>query len=249
MWKNLRRLFSAYEMVDVSNKTVLHRTALAEGKVVFTPEGYKHLVEQGSSKGNIQQMAEIAGIMAAKETSKLLPLCHQLNLNKVKVEIQHLPEEFSVLVKSLAISDSLTGVEMEALVAVSVSCLTIYDMCKNFEKNMKINEVKLISKQKLSLSQTILTNLISNYLVFLCAFQSTHIFELLYTAFLLFPLFILHLRRKAFNQQSSQRFKPPVFAHSNITRLYFGKLKFPSLFFIIHFFNILFTRISLEFVH
>jgi cyclic pyranopterin phosphate synthase len=94
-------------------------------------------------------MAEIAGIMAAKETSRLLPLCHQIALNKVKVEINFVPEEFCVLVSTSAISDASTGVEMEALVAASVSCLTIYDMCKNFEKNMRINDVKLISKEKI----------------------------------------------------------------------------------------------------
>ena len=135
-------------MVDVSMKEVTNRIASAEGRVIFTKNGYSHLIEIGSSKGNIIQIAEIAGIMGAKETSKLLPLCHPIPLNKVKVEITYDPLSFSVLVKAFAISDAKTGVEMEALTAVSISCLTIYDMCKNFEKNLQIQYIKLISKEK-----------------------------------------------------------------------------------------------------
>ena len=85
MWRGVvRRITSLYEMVDVSPKEVIHRTALAEGLVVFTPEGFKHLQEVGSSKGSITAVAEIAGIMGAKETSRLLPMCHPIALNKVK---------------------------------------------------------------------------------------------------------------------------------------------------------------------
>lgn len=139
-------------MVDVSPKEVVHRIALAEGRVVFTPEGFKHLQEVGSSKGSITAVAEIAGIMGAKETSRLLPMCHPIPLNKVKVEITPNSENHSVLVKATAISDAKTGVEMEALTAVSISCLTIYDMCKNFEKHLQIQDIRLVSKEKIKIN-------------------------------------------------------------------------------------------------
>lgn len=142
-----KRLIS-YEMFDVSGKEILHRTAVAEGKVVFSNEGFMHLQERGSKKGSIQEMAEIAGIMGAKETSRLLPLCHPLPLHKVKVELTTLPESHSILVHATAITDAKTGVEMEALTAVSISCLTIYDMCKSFDSSMIIQDIKLLSKVK-----------------------------------------------------------------------------------------------------
>lgn len=135
-------------MVDISSKEVVHRTALAEGKVLFSSEGFKYLQDKGSSKGNIIQIAEVAGIMAGKQTSNLLPLCHPIPLHKLKVEITPDPLNSSIIVRALAITDAKTGVEMEALTAVSVSCLTIYDMCKNFEKSLEIHNIRLLSKEK-----------------------------------------------------------------------------------------------------
>jgi cyclic pyranopterin phosphate synthase len=136
-------------MVDISSKPVQHRTAKAEGKIFFSAEGFKHLLEKGSSKGSIHQMSEVAGILAAKQTSNLLPLCHPLSISKVKVELKEDLQEKSVKVEALVISDGKTGVEMEALTAVSVSLLTIYDMCKNFEKLLKIGDIKLVYKEKI----------------------------------------------------------------------------------------------------
>ena len=148
MFRTILRLKSTYEMVDVSSKPIQHRTAVAEGKIYFSSEGFHHLTTKGSSKGNIQQMAEVSGILAAKDTPRLLPLCHTVPIHKVKVEISEVPSESCIKVQALAISDARTGVEMEALTAVSISLLTIYDMCKNFEKNLRITDIHLISKEK-----------------------------------------------------------------------------------------------------
>ena len=148
MRKNIVRFFANYSMVDISEKDVSHRTASARGKVFFSDEGFKHLVEKGSSKGDVFKMAEVAGIMAAKNTSNLLPLCHPIPINKVSVKVGYDYDSKSVVVDADAVSDAKTGVEMEALTAVSVSCLTVYDMCKNFEKNMEIRDLKLLSKEK-----------------------------------------------------------------------------------------------------
>lgn len=135
-------------MVDVSGKPIQHRTAKAEGKIFFSPEGFQHLVVHGSSKGKIHQMAEVAGILAAKQTPTLLPLCHTVPIHKVKVEVKEELDGNLVRVTAVAVSDARTGVEMEALTAVSVSLLTIYDLCKNFEKNLRIGDIKLLSKEK-----------------------------------------------------------------------------------------------------
>lgn len=148
MFRLILRAKSSYEMVDVSAKPTQHRTAVAEGKIYFSPEGFNHLITKGSSKGKIHQMSEIAGILAAKDVPRLLPLCHTVPIHKVKVELEELHSESCVRVQALAISDAKTGVEMEALTAVSVSLLTIYDMCKNFEKNLRITDIHLISKEK-----------------------------------------------------------------------------------------------------
>lgn len=144
----IRGLKSSFEMVDITQKEVTHRTAVAQGKVVFSSEGFLHLQQKGSNKGDVPRIAEFAGIMGAKATSSLLPLCHPVPINKVKVEISYDKPSLSMIVEATAISDAKTGVEMEALTAVSISCLTIYDMCKNFEKNLQITDIKLLSKEK-----------------------------------------------------------------------------------------------------
>ena len=99
-----------------------------------------------TKKGSIENVAIIAGIIAAKETSRIIPLCHNININHVDIEIKKDNKSNSLIISSEVKTNEKTGVEMEALVAVSVSCLTIYDMCKNLSKNIEINGIRLISK-------------------------------------------------------------------------------------------------------
>lgn len=133
-------------MVDVSNKTDQERMARASGFIALNPSTVKLINENQLKKGDVLTVAEIAGIMAAKQTSTLIPLCHPLNLTKVEVVTQLV--ENGVLVKSMVRCVGQTGVEMEALTATSVALLTIYDMCKAVDKEMVIGEVKLIDKIK-----------------------------------------------------------------------------------------------------
>ena len=133
-------------MVDVSNKQATVRTALASGKVVFPTDVFEQLTAQDflSHKGSIIQTAVIAGIQAVKKTSALIPLCHQLNLSKVKIDIT--PVENALLINCFVKCNEQTGVEMEALTGVSVSALTIYDMCKALSHDIKISEIQLEQK-------------------------------------------------------------------------------------------------------
>lgn len=131
-------------MVDVGEKTATSRRAVASGKVFLNEETLKVLKDQTNPKGNPLEIARIAGIMAAKKTSELIPLCHQLNLSKVDVQAEI--KEFGVYIKAEAKTNSQTGVEMEALTAVSVACLTIYDMCKAVQKDIEISEIRLENK-------------------------------------------------------------------------------------------------------
>ncbi len=134
-------------MVDVGQKEVTERTAIAQA-VVQLPDDMKPHVTDGeikTLKGPVFQTAIIAGIQGAKKTSELIPLCHQLNLNKVDIQI-NVNEDLEVKVTSLAKCSGKTGVEMEALTGASVAALTIYDMCKAFSHNIVIKETKLIKK-------------------------------------------------------------------------------------------------------
>lgn len=135
------------KMVDVGNKPIQHRTAIAEGKIELSENTIKLIRENGLAKGDVLAVARIAGIQAAKKTSDLVPLCHNLTLNQV--EIQFLVAENNVLVHATVKCDGKTGVEMEALTAVSISLLTIYDMCKAVDKTMVISNIRLVSKEKL----------------------------------------------------------------------------------------------------
>jgi len=134
-------------MVDVSNKNITQRIAEAEGEVIFDKKTFKKIESLKSKKGSINNVAVIAGIMAAKETSRLIPLCHNIPINSVKIEISKNAKKNLMKVKAIVKTSSKTGVEMEALTAVTISCLTIYDMCKNLNKSIKINNIKLISKK------------------------------------------------------------------------------------------------------
>lgn len=134
-------------MVDVSDKAVTARRALAGGAVIMSEQTFAHLQSGDNAKGNVETTAELAGIMAAKRTSELVPLCHPLPLSKVKVKITHNAELPGVNVEAEVRTTGVTGVEMEALTAVSVACLTIYDMLKASDKAMRITDIALLEKQ------------------------------------------------------------------------------------------------------
>lgn len=133
-------------MVDVSNKQSSVRTALASGKVIFPSDVFAKLAAQDflGHKGSIIQTAVIAGIQAVKKTSELIPLCHQINLSKIQIDIT--PIENALQITCKVKCNEQTGVEMEALTGVSVSALTIYDMCKALSHDIKISEVQLEQK-------------------------------------------------------------------------------------------------------
>jgi cyclic pyranopterin monophosphate synthase len=136
----------AARMVDVGEKAVVWRTATAAGSVRMAPATVELLREKALPKGDALNTARIAGIMAAKRTPDLIPLCHGLNLTAVDVEFEVREEEIGVV--AMAQASDRTGVEMEALTAVSVAALTIYDMCKAVDKGMVIAEIKLLEKTK-----------------------------------------------------------------------------------------------------
>ncbi len=131
-------------MVDVSDKAVTAREAVAEGFVRMAPETLALALSGDAKKGDVRATAEIAGIMAAKRTSDLIPLCHPLALSKVEVRVA--PGEGGLSVTARVRTTGQTGVEMEALTAVSVACLTVYDMLKAAEKGMVIEAVRLTAK-------------------------------------------------------------------------------------------------------
>lgn len=136
----------AANMVDVSDKAVTDRTALAEGRVVMRPETLTIIREGDSKKGDVLGAARLAGIMAAKRTHELIPLCHPLLLTKIRVECaldESLP---GVRVTAEVKVAGQTGVEMEALTAVAVACLTVYDMVKAVDRGMRIEGVRVLTK-------------------------------------------------------------------------------------------------------
>ncbi len=131
-------------MVDVSAKETTSRQAIASAKVLLNAETLETLKTQTNPKGNPLEIARIAGIMAAKKCSELIPLCHQINLSKADVRAEL--TNYGVYLEAEAKTNSNTGVEMEALTAVSVAALTIYDMCKAVQKDIVITEIQLESK-------------------------------------------------------------------------------------------------------
>jgi cyclic pyranopterin monophosphate synthase len=133
-------------MVDVAGKAVTARVAIAEGYVAMKADTLRLIEHREAPKGDVLAAARIAGIMAAKRTSDLIPLCHPLNLTKVGVEFELLAERSCVRVEAMAKALGQTGVEMEALTAVAVSCLTLYDMLKARDKGMRIEGIRLLSK-------------------------------------------------------------------------------------------------------
>ncbi len=133
-------------MVDVSTKQDTVREARAEAFVTMNPETLQMIISGNHHKGDVFATARIAGIQAAKRTWELIPLCHPLLLSKVEVQLEALPEKNQVRIEALCKLSGKTGVEMEALTAASVAALTIYDMCKAVQKDMVIEQVRLLSK-------------------------------------------------------------------------------------------------------
>ncbi len=133
--------------VDIGDKNITQRIAEAEGEVIFDKDSFKKIKSLNSKKGSIKNIAIIAGIMGAKETSRLIPLCHNIPIDSVNVKIIKNINKNLMKVKARVKTSSKTGVEMEALTAVTISCLTIYDMCKYLNKSIKITNIKLISKK------------------------------------------------------------------------------------------------------
>jgi cyclic pyranopterin phosphate synthase len=135
-------------MVDVGDKPVSDRIAVASGAVRMSREAYDLVAGQGVPKGDVLTVAEVAGVMGAKRTGDLIPLCHPLGLDHVQVEARLDPELPGVQVTAAVRVTGRTGVEMEALTAVAVACLTVYDMVKAVDQRMVIEDVKLVSKTK-----------------------------------------------------------------------------------------------------
>lgn len=133
-------------MVDVGDKPESERVAVAEGAVRMTREAFELVAAQSITKGDVLAVAEVAGTMGAKRTGELIPLCHPLILDLVQVEARLQPELPGVWVTATAKATGRTGVEMEALTAVAVACLTVYDMVKAVDRGMVIEEVRLVSK-------------------------------------------------------------------------------------------------------
>ena len=133
-------------MVNVGSKTDSERVAVARGSVLMQPQTLKLIVEGNVKKGDVLTVAEIAGVMAAKRTSDLIPLCHPLPVNHVEVACTPNQNSNSVDIEAKVFYTGRTGVEMEALVAVSIAGLTIYDMAKAVDRGMRLSEVRLISK-------------------------------------------------------------------------------------------------------
>lgn len=133
-------------MVDVSEKPATARTATAKGLVRMNADAYAAVESRRSKKGDAPAVAELAGVMGAKKTADLIPLCHPLPLTGASVEIRPLPGELAVEVTATVKTTNATGVEMEALTAVSVACLTLYDMLKAVDRTMVIERIMLVRK-------------------------------------------------------------------------------------------------------
>lgn len=134
------------KMVDVTNKDNSKRTAKAKAIVKMKRETLKRIIEGGIKKGDVLAVSQVAGIMAAKKTSELIPMCHPLMLTGIDISFNHNLQKSELSIISTVSLTGKTGVEMEALTAVSIAALTIYDMCKAIDKEMIISEIKLLQK-------------------------------------------------------------------------------------------------------
>ena len=135
------------QIIDISKKEITKRTATAQGSIIFSKKTFKKLEKMQTKKGEITNVAILAGIMGAKKTSELIPLCHNIDITNVDIKITTNKKLSNLVINASVKSTSKTGVEMEALTAVSISCLTIYDMCKSLDKYIIIDKIKLISKK------------------------------------------------------------------------------------------------------
>ena len=133
-------------MVDVTDKQPTVRVALAGGSVIMKPETLNLIGDQKVKKGNVLETARIAGIMAAKKTSGLIPMCHPLSLTHVQIDFKPDETNHCIAIEASVRTIDQTGVEMEALTAVSVAALTIYDMCKSYDREMTISSMRLLEK-------------------------------------------------------------------------------------------------------
>ena len=133
-------------MVDVSGKSTVKRTARAEGKILLDPDTVRLIKENRIAKGEVLAAARIAGVMAAKRTADLIPLCHNIEIDWADVQFRVEPD--AVEITGTAVCTDRTGIEMEALTMVSVAALTIYDMCKAVDKDMRIEGIRLVEKTK-----------------------------------------------------------------------------------------------------
>lgn len=135
----------ASRMVDISEKAVTERVAVAHAKIIMKPETFRLIMDKKVQKGDVLEVARIAGIMASKQTSSLIPLCHPLNLTSVKIDYKNNGLDTINILAEAQVTGK-TGVEMEAIVAASVCAITVYDMCKSADKRMVISDIHLVKK-------------------------------------------------------------------------------------------------------
>ncbi len=133
-------------MVDVSDKEVTSRQAVVRGRVSMAPHTFQMIVDKKIAKGDVLGVARIAGIMAAKRTSDLIPLCHPLNITSVEIDFSPDPDEAAFDIEARVKTEGKTGVEMEAFVAVATAAITIYDMCKAVDRAMAVSDIHLVEK-------------------------------------------------------------------------------------------------------
>lgn len=135
----------ASRMVDVSNKEVTERIAIGHAKVIMRPETFQLIMDKKIQKGDVFEVARVAGIMAAKQTSSLIPMCHPLNLASVKIDYTNNDSDTINIFAEVKVTEK-TGVEMEAITAATICAITIYDMCKSVDKGMVISDIHLVKK-------------------------------------------------------------------------------------------------------
>ena len=133
-------------MVDVSAKDETAREAVAEGRIFMQPETLKLILDQRVAKGDVFGVARLSGIMACKKTPELIPLCHPLNLSSVDIDFEPNRKRSCVLIRATVRITGRTGVEMEAMTAVAVAALTVYDMCKSTDRSMTLSDIRLMKK-------------------------------------------------------------------------------------------------------
>ena len=135
------------QMVDIADKAITKRKAIASGTITTSRKTIDSIKENTNKKGDVLSVAQLAGIIGAKKTSDLIPLCHPLNLSSVKVDLVCDPDRSAVDIKATCKLSAKTGVEMEALTAVSVAALTVYDMCKAVDRGIVLSDIRLVHKE------------------------------------------------------------------------------------------------------